>query len=269
MGFLLPREQGGRHSRTETTDIIAEVKVVNENFICVANVWHSLCLFIRKTKIVFSVFYSRLNMQVNTFLIQNCLNIFFTQGIKVSMDGVAKELAMSKRTLYEIFENKSELIYKCILFLVDEEKERMEHDLSQKGVNVIEKLFPLLNYDIYERMKKHHHFFLDVKRYYPEIFIKIAITHIDSYQVYLGKIVKEGITQSVFRDDIHVDIVKAFFFSLMTTYSHNNKELFQRYSMVEVFKNTVLCYIRGISTPEGIQLIEDILQRNHPRFEEV
>jgi AcrR family transcriptional regulator len=207
-------------------------------------------------------------MQTNSFLIENCLNIFFAQGVKVSMDDVAKELGMSKRTLYEIFENKSELIYKCIFYLVEEEREKMKYHLSKEEANVIEKLFPFLNIEVYDRIKQHHHFFCDVKRYYPEIFAKIVTAHIDSYLEYIGKIIEEGVAQSFFRNDIYVDIVKVFFFSLMTTHNHNNKDLFQRYSIVDIFENTILCYIRGISTPKGLKLIDDVLQRNNHYYED-
>jgi AcrR family transcriptional regulator len=205
-------------------------------------------------------------MATNIFLIQNCLNIFFAQGVKVSMDDIAKELGMSKRTLYEIFENKSELIYRCISHLVEEEKEKMTHYLSKNGGNIIEKLFPFLNFDVYERIKKHHHFFVDIKRYYPEIFAKVVAAHIDSYLEYIGGIIKEGVGMSIFRNNIQVDIVTTFCFFLMTT--HNNKDVFRRYSIEDVFENTILCYIRGISTPKGIKLIDEVLQRNHQYFEE-
>ncbi|MDR2410352.1 MAG: TetR/AcrR family transcriptional regulator [Bacteroidales bacterium] len=204
-------------------------------------------------------------MSTNIFLIQNCLNIFFAQGVKVSMDDIAKELGMSKRTLYEIFENKSELIYRCLSHLVKEEREKMIYNLSENGENIIEKLFPFLNFDIYDRIKKNHHFFRDIKRYYPEIFAKVLTAHIDAYLKYIGEVIKEGVSISIFRNDIQVDIVTTFFFSLMTT--HNNKDMFQRHSIVDIFENTVLCYIRGISTPKGIKLIDDVLQRNHQHFE--
>jgi AcrR family transcriptional regulator len=208
-------------------------------------------------------------MQTSPFLIQSCLNIFFTQGVKVSVDDIAKELCISKRTLYEIFENKSELIYQCILHLVEEEKTKMTYYLSKDGGNVIEKLFPFLNIEIYSSLKEHHCFFLEIKRYYPEIFEKLVMTHINAYLEYIDTILKEGIERNIFRNDIQAEIVKVFFFFLMTTQNNNsnNKSLFQRYSVVEIFENTILCYIRGISTSKGLKLIDDVLQRSHQYFE--
>jgi AcrR family transcriptional regulator len=220
---------------------------------------------VSKTKIVFSVLYFINNiMRKDTFLIQNCLNVFLSHGIKSSMDDIAKELGMSKRTLYEMFESKSELIYKCILYTVEEKKRKMEYYLSKEGKNIIEKLFPFLNESIYNDMKVHQQFFHEIKRYYPEIFAKVISTYIDSYQLYIGKIIREGIKQGLVRDNINVDIVQAFFFELVTSHNHNKLDkLCQQYSLAEIFENTILCFIWGISTPQGIKHIEEILKQNY------
>ena len=205
-------------------------------------------------------------MQKNIRLIQDCLQILLTHGIRVSMDDIAKELSMSKRTLYEIFENKNELIYKCISLFIKEEKDKMDYYLSKNNSNIIEELFPLYNIDIYNMMKDRRHFFLDIKRYYPEIFDKLVANHMEQYISHISKSINKGIEQEMFRKDINVDIITAFLFDLMTS-SKQDKELFRKYSMVSLFENTVLCYIRGISTEKGQQLIDDIIKRDYPYFD--
>jgi len=205
-------------------------------------------------------------MDINNNIIQNCLDILLTDGIRVCMDDIAKKLSMSKRTLYEIFENKNELIYKCISLFIGKEKEEMEHYLSNNGSNIIEELFPLLNIDIHNRIKEHRTFFIEVKRYYPEIFEKVVAVHLSFYRSYMGKIVKKGIEQGYFKDDINVEIVTVFLFELTTSPKQNN-ELFRKYTMPNIFKNTVLCYIRGISTTKGQQLIDNVIGKDYTHFE--
>jgi AcrR family transcriptional regulator len=210
-------------------------------------------------------------MQKNMRLIQNCLQILLTYGIRVSMDDIAKELGMSKRTLYEIFENKNELIYKCISLFIKEEKERMDNYLSKYSSNIIEELFPFYNIEIYNIMKENCCFFSDIKRYYPEIFDKMLSNHWESYLSHIGEIVNKGVKQGDFRKDINVELVTAFLFDLMTT-PKQDKELFKKYSnrkysMANIFENTVLCYIRGISTEKGQQLIDNIIKRDYSHFE--
>jgi AcrR family transcriptional regulator len=205
-------------------------------------------------------------MQKNTRVIQNCLKVLLNRGVRVSMDDIAKELGMSKRTLYEIFENKNKLIYECIFLLVEEEKEKMSYYLSKNSSNIIEELFPLCNIDIYNMMKEFRYIFQDVKRYYPEIFDKIIANHLEHYRSHISKVIDKGVKQNNFRKDINVGIVTAFLFDLMTT-AKQNKELFRKYSMVNIFENTVLCYIRGISTEKGQQLIDNMVKRDYSYFE--
>ena len=206
-------------------------------------------------------------MQKNIRLVHDCLQIFLAQGIRVSMDDIAKELSMSKRTLYEIFESKNDLIYKCISLLIEEEKEKMDYYFSENGSNIIEELFPLYNIDIYNMIKDHRHFFLDIKRYYPEIFDKVVANHFERFFSHIHKTINKGVEQGSFRKDINIDIVSAFLFELVTS-SKQNKKLFRKYSMVNIFENTVLCYMRGISTEKGQQLIENIAKREYTCFEQ-
>ncbi|MDR0368710.1 MAG: hypothetical protein LBH82_06180, partial [Bacteroidales bacterium] len=65
--------------------------------------------------------------------------------------------------------------------------------------------------------------------------------------------------------DINVEIIKILFFELQSTNKHS-KELFERFSVGEIFQNTLLCFVRGISTLKGIELIDDIQRRNYPYF---
>lgn len=206
-------------------------------------------------------------MQQHTAIIRNCLNIFQTQGLKITMDDIARELGMSKRTLYEIFESKTNLVYKSIEFLLFEEENKISQFLSSDGINIIEELFPMLNYDVYNWIKDRREFFYDIKRTYPEVFDKIIATHLDDYKMKLGEIIEKGIKQGFFRKEIDADIVKIFFFDLQAAGKHN-KELFEGFPIEKIFENTILCFVRGISTPKGIKLIDEILLRDYPYFDD-
>jgi len=114
-------------------------------------------------------------------------------------------------------------------------------------------------------MKERRYFFIEIKRYYPEIFDKIVANYMNEYFSHISKSINKGIEQGMFRKTINVDIITAFLFDLMTS-SKQNKELFRKYSMENLFENTVLCYIRGISTEKGQQLIDDIIKRDYSCF---
>jgi len=204
-------------------------------------------------------------MQENKNLVQNCLDIFQTQGLRVTMDDIAQELSMSKRTLYEKFENKEELVLQCIELLFQEEHKRMEQDLI-KNANIIEELFPMLNFDVFNRVRKLKDFIEGIKKHYPEVFEKVVALHLDEIRSTIGGVISKGIKQGFFREDINVDIIKIFFFDLQT--ARHNKELFERFPVAEIFQNTLLCFVRGISTVKGVELIETVLSRDYPYYKD-
>ncbi len=221
-----------------------------------------------ETGIVSKVFFfEQLNMQTNITLIRNCLNILLTQGLKVTMDDIARELGMSKRTLYEIFENKTDLIYKSVELLLSEEEKRISHYLSSNDSNIIEELFPMLNYNVYNWLKERREFLSEIKRSYPEVFEKMIAAHLDEYKMKLGEIIHKGIKQEFFRKEINVDIVKIYLFDQQMS-GKQNKQLFENFPIEQIFENTLLCFVRGLCTSKGIELIEEISQRNYPYFDD-
>ena len=203
-------------------------------------------------------------MQENKNLVQNCLDIFQTQGLRVTMDDIAQELSMSKRTLYEKFENKEELVLQCIELLFTEEREKTRLDLS-RNANIIEELFPILNYDIYNRVRMLRDFFGSVKKQYPEVFSKVVASHLDEIRFNIGEVIAKGIKQGFFREDINIEIIQTYFFDLQASAKQNN-ELFERFPVEEIFRNTLICFVRGISTVKGVELIENVLSRDYPYY---
>ncbi len=201
-------------------------------------------------------------MQQHKELIQKCLQIFLSEGVKVPMDDIARELRMSKRTLYEIFENKTNLLIKSIELLFEIEHEKIDYHLS-KSNNIIEEIFPMLNFDIYNRMKEFRDFFEDVKKQYPEVFDNIAAAHLDNYKLRIGKIVEKGKKQGFFREEVNTEIVQIFLYNSQTS-GKQSKELFEKYSIGDIFQNTLFTYVRGLCTNKGIRLIEDIMHRDYP-----
>jgi AcrR family transcriptional regulator len=193
----------------------------------------------------------------NISLVQNCLTLFLSRGLRVSMDDIAHELGISKRTLYELFENKTELIYKCLLLLFEKEKKTIDYFLSKDNSSALEELFPILNINIYNAFKDHIPFFMEIKRHYPELFDNLVATHFEGWQTRIGTILENGIKQGVFREGINIDIIKIFLFDLQMTMK-DKKELYKQYSFHEVFENTIFCFVRGFSTLKGWELIENV-----------
>jgi len=191
-------------------------------------------------------------------LIEKCTGIFTSYGAKVSMDEISRMLEISKRTLYEFFDSKENLIYECVLFTISKIKSVLEVHFSENGNNVIEKLFPMSNQKLQKLLVEENRFLKDVHRLYWDIHRQTIQKHTESVKMHLVDIIKEGMQDGLFLSDIYPEIIIDVVFTMQSALTEKF-DLFEKYSHTDLFKNTVLCYLRGISTPKGIEMIEQTL----------
>lgn len=70
--------------------------------------------------------------------------VFNKKGIKFTMDDVAREAGMSKKTIYTIFVDKQELVYDMVDYCFDSIKESEERVVKNGGLNTLEKIQAIL-----------------------------------------------------------------------------------------------------------------------------
>ncbi len=185
---------------------------------------------------------------------------FREKGVKsVTMDEVAHLLTMSKRTLYQLFADKEDLLLACLEADAREEDAFLKA-LGERTDNVMEVILAVFE----GRMRAYGQLSLallpDVKKY-PRIMelIKKRKRHGQNCGVaFLNK----GIEQGIFRPDIDFQIV----FSFM---QHNldfviSNEAFGDYQLQEIFSNTVLVVMRGCTTAKGLQLLDEFMEKWRP-----
>lgn len=183
--------------------------------------------------------------------------MFAEQGIrKVRMDDVAAALSMSKRTLYEMFADKEELLLECMK--VNQEKKReYAAQVASTANNVLEIVFRLYQYGMEEMKKVHPSMYRDIKKY-PKVceFLnqrkaQSAKKSKDFYEV--------GVRQGLLRTDINFDIFQ-FLVDLSMNGFLNDEMLMNRWTLTEVLDTVVRVNMRGICTEKGQRMLDDFLR---------
>ncbi len=132
---------------------------------------------------------------------------FFAHGIRrVTMDDIAKELGMSKKTLYAYFPGKSELVKAVILDnfrSAEADLERITEDCSSGCPAVLHQLLATVQRRTREIQPP---FLRDIRRE-PELFKLIENKRRDVVQRYFGKLLAEGRRTGILREDIAVEVV--------------------------------------------------------------
>ena len=83
-------------------------------------------------------------MDIRSEILSATIQVFNKKGIKFTMDDVAKEVGISKKTIYTVFADKQELVYDMVDYCFDSIKESEERVMKNAGLTTIEKLQAIL-----------------------------------------------------------------------------------------------------------------------------
>jgi AcrR family transcriptional regulator len=195
-------------------------------------------------------------MEIRERIIEGASLLFKMYGTRsVTMDSLANHIGISKRTIYENFQDKDE-IFEGVLSLMTEKQKLLIKRIIDDSDNAIEAIFRVIemNKDHYMSMSPSFH--EDMRKYHNEVLMKKADKcEIPDYRNHI-EIIERGIKQKLFRKDINANIVNRCLYSLALSVMDGELYPFEDFTRQEVIKNGMINYLRGISTNEGIQLID-------------
>jgi AcrR family transcriptional regulator len=190
-------------------------------------------------------------------LLKGAINLFMRVGIKsVSMDDIAKELHVSKKTLYQHFRNKDELVKEMLdFYLENDHSEYVASQLTEQS-NVIDELLMVSKWltDTFRNMSPAHIF--DLKKYYTaqyqEFWNKKHAQILESVKNNLER----GIAQGLYRGEIDVELVATIYAKNLGTFNLEEHNTLSKYKIEVVYKTIFENHIRAISNARGIEYFE-------------
>ena len=186
------------------------------------------------------------------------MDAFAKNGIKaVKMDDIAQELGISKRTLYEIYENKEVMLFECLKQYEARREREMTVFMSNAKVNVMDILLYSYKIKIEEFHLTNPAFYTDLA-IYPKV-----LAYIDSSKVKYHKrfmqFVKQGVREGFFRKEVDFELVGIMLDALGQRIMTD--QLYHHFTIQHIFKNMVFVTLRGICTPKGIRALDEIMLR--------
>lgn len=188
-------------------------------------------------------------------------DLYMRYGIKsVTMDDVARELGMSKKTLYQYFADKSELV------------EAVINQEMQNGVSIIDELLTakvdaitemLHIHQFMDKMARRHSHVTeyDLRKYYPNVYAQLLkFKREKTYTIWKNNMEK-GKAEGLYRAEVNVEIIAKTNLlrseSSMDTCIFSSEELLSKDFFMEIF----IYHIRGIATQAGIERLEELLKQ--------
>lgn len=189
-------------------------------------------------------------------ILEEAAAMYRTYGIRsVTMDMLANQLGISKRTIYEVFKDKDELLKGVLKWMV-EKQYTVTAKLLLESENVIEAIFKLLRVMNDHFQKISPAFQLDLRKLSKNILVHPDEMKDLPYYRNNSEILLRGIKEGVFRADIDVNITNKCMLELARL--SNDENLFPpgSYMNKDIVKNFYINYLRGISTQKGLDLID-------------
>jgi len=195
-------------------------------------------------------------MEAKERILVKANELFNRYGIRsVSMDDIAAQLGMSKKTLYQYYTVKDELVNAVFDVVLSINRNNCT-ECIKKGDNAIHEVF--LSFDIMEEMLKtmNPSVLFDMQKYHPSAYKKFE----DFKNGFLYKIIKSnlerGVKEELYREEIDPDILSRY--RLHTVLLSFNPDVFPtvKTNAVYVEQQLIECFLYGLATLKGYKLIQ-------------
>jgi len=185
-----------------------------------------------------------------------------TLGFKsVTMDDIANELGMSKKTIYVHFKNKTKLV-EAVTFNLFERISTGIDSICEKSNNPIEELYDIKMFVMHhlknEKASPQH----QLKKYYPNIYEVLRIKQFDKMQESVGESLQKGVDTEVFRSNIDVDFISRMYFNGMIGIKDESIFPKKKFSQDYLMESYLEYHLRAIVTEKGLTILNNFITQN-------
>lgn len=182
---------------------------------------------------------------------------FYLRGVKaVKMDEISRGLHVSKRTVYEIFGDKEELLLAGMKAQRVEERIALDRYAQTSAHNVID----IISFVYKQQMKRNQQvgavFFEEIHKM-PRIVAYLQECH-DMEREESKRFFEAGVKEGLFRPDVDYAMMMEIGRIAMEEIMH--RQLYKVYTMQALFDNYFMVIIRGICTEVGLELLNKAIE---------
>ena len=193
-------------------------------------------------------------MEIKDRILFGAQDLFFKYGIKsITMDDIAKHLAVSKKTIYQFFADKNELVET----LLSESLKKDEFELRQiqkDSENVIVEVLSLMKHMGNMFSKVHPNIFYDLQKYHPEAWNQFIIFKENCMAKMVEDSIERGIKEGYVRTDLNAKILAKL--RIEQVQMGFNPEIFppDKFRIVDVQVTLLDHFLLGICNIKGHKL---------------
>jgi AcrR family transcriptional regulator len=181
--------------------------------------------------------------------------LFLSLGFKsVTMDDIANEMKISKKTIYNFFSNKETLVQSVVFSMYHHITSGLDQ-IRETAANPISELYEIKLFIMHQLKGEKTSPLYQLRKYYPSIHSELQKKQFDFMTTSVKKSLKKGVNMKLFRASIDVDFISRMYFNGMN--GIKNVEMFptDKYSPEELMENYLDYHLRAIVTENGMELL--------------
>lgn len=192
-------------------------------------------------------------------IINTSANLFLSLGFKsVTMDDIAQNMGISKKTIYAHFPTKNQLIEAVTLFVLQKITEGIE-DIKSKSFHPIEELFMIKEFTTtYLKDEKSSPQF-QLEKYYPKIYREVNQSNHHLISCSIEDNLNRGIASGDYRPNIPIDFISKIYFVGIS--GLKDPAIFppQLQGMKTLYDKFLEYHLRAITTPAGLEKLNQFV----------
>ena len=185
--------------------------------------------------------------------------MFLTLGFKsVTMDDIANEMGISKKTIYQHFANKPDLVEASTLYMFDNISSGIDC-IRELKKNAIEELLEIKAFMMKQLNNESASPFHQLQKYFPNVSKCLRKKQFDKMQECVRGNLERGIQSGLYRDDLDPDFIARIYFVGVT--GIKDPEVFPQtiFTHRDTTEKYLEYHLRAIVSPEGLKLFEKLI----------
>ena len=185
--------------------------------------------------------------------------MFLNLGFKsVTMDDIASEMGISKKTIYAHFSTKIKLVEASSLYILQNISTGIS-EIRKQNHNPIEEVFEMKEFVKQHLKNEKSSPQFQLKKYYPKIFNSLQGDQLEIMDDCVTENLQRGIAEGYFRPSISVDFTSKIYFIGMMGIKTNDLFPEEDYDRDELTNKFLEYHLRSISTPKGLETLKEFI----------
>ena len=200
-------------------------------------------------------------MEEKTNFLSKATQLFIENGAKsVTMDEIAKEFGISKKTLYQKYKNKEELLEEVLKYKLQEVIERLKY-LDENIDNAVARMF-CRDEEIDKVSHSNNNILIrQLLKYYPAIFHKHMLNFSTKFSEVLVHNIEKGRKQGLYREDFDPELYAKLFFQIVMSYDSSPYFDVELIELENFMQETMFFYLNAITNEKGKEVLKNLKQK--------